>query len=86
MVTSRRKKMIFHLHTSTLPSMVIFGFLGEIDYMKAKVQPRKLTVEATVIRADGTKEDLGVIAGWERNVFKRALMRIRYKGRITWQR
>lgn len=34
--------------------------------MEAKIQPR-VTIEAVVIRADGTRENLGVIADSEDN-------------------
>jgi len=32
---------------------------------------KSIEIEATVIRADGTKEPLGVIASWHRNPFVR---------------
>ncbi|HEY9273636.1 hypothetical protein [Achromobacter sp.] len=50
---------------------------------------RETTVEARVIRADGTVEELGTIAYWHRSWFKRAAWRIkqlargRKPGRIT---
>jgi hypothetical protein len=36
-----------------------------------------MSVEAVVIRADGTREDLGQIAYWNRNPLKRLAWRIR---------
>jgi len=37
----------------------------------------QVTVEAKVIRADGRVDDLGTIAYWHRNPFKRLAWRIR---------
>ena len=37
----------------------------------------QVSVEAKVIRADGRVEDLGVVAFWHRNPFKRLAWRIR---------
>ena len=48
------------------------------------VQPAKqITLEAVVIRADGTREDLGTIARWHRNPLIRTIDRLRRIGRIT---
>lgn len=33
-------------------------------------------IQATVHRADGTTEEYGVIAGWDRNIFKHVLLQI----------
>ncbi len=35
------------------------------------------TIAAVVIRADGTKEDLGVVSYWHRNPLKRLLWRVK---------
>lgn len=42
---------------------------------------QSVTVEAVVIRADGTREDLGRVAYWHRNWFRRVLWRISREGR-----
>lgn len=34
-------------------------------------QPREASIEATVIRADGTREELGVVSYYHRNPLKR---------------
>ena len=34
--------------------------------------PAGVTIEARVIRADGSAEDLGVVAYWDKNPLKRA--------------
>jgi hypothetical protein len=39
--------------------------------------PESMTLEATVIRADGSREVLGTIAYWHRNPFKRLLWRMK---------
>lgn len=41
-----------------------------------------ISLEAVVIRADGRREDLGVIAEWDKSRFKRLLYRLRGKGRV----
>lgn len=48
-------------------------------------KPRAAEVQAVVIRADGTREDLGVIAYWHRNPLKRLWFFIRKNllGRIV---
>ncbi len=35
------------------------------------------TIEAVVIRADGTRENLGEVSYWHRNPFKRLLWRVK---------
>ncbi len=49
----------------------------------ASIPVRKQTVEAVVIRADGTVENIGVVAYWHRSRLMRALWRIRqfWRGR-----
>lgn len=37
---------------------------------------KSVTVEATVIRADGTREELGVIAYWHKNPLRRLLFKL----------
>jgi len=39
--------------------------------MFAKTPARELSIEAVVIRADGTREDLGTVSYWHRNPLKR---------------
>ena len=40
-------------------------------------QPTSVSVEARVIRRDGTVEELGTLAYWHRNPIRRALWRLR---------
>lgn len=42
--------------------------MGEIN---AKGDLQELSIEAVVIRADGTKEDLGTVSYWHKSKFKR---------------
>lgn len=44
------------------------------------------TVEAVIIRADGTREDLGVIDYWHQNPLKRLEWKVKCiaKGVLTW--
>lgn len=49
----------------------------------AKQPAKQVTLEATVIRADGTRQDLGMIARWHRNPLIRLADRLRRIGRIT---
>jgi hypothetical protein len=44
---------------------------------------REATIEVTVIRADGTREEHGVVSYWHKNPLKRALWALRRK---AWQR
>lgn len=48
-----------------------------------RVPVKSVALEATVIRADGSTEPLGVIAAWHRNPLKRLWLRLRRKGRVT---
>lgn len=41
-----------------------------------------VTIEATVIRANGSREDLGVIARYDRNPLRRLLNRVRGLGSV----
>lgn len=47
--------------------------------MDAKIGGRVVrnVIEAKIIRADGTIEDLGVVGYWHRNPFKRWMFRVR---------
>lgn len=55
-----------------------------MSIMSATTGASQITVEARVIRADGTVEDLGQIAYWHRNPLKRLAWRIRRLfGRIS---
>lgn len=43
--------------------------------MDAKGGLRQVTIEAVVIRADGTKEDRGVVSYWHKNPLRRLAWR-----------
>jgi hypothetical protein len=45
-------------------------------------KPRSITVEAVVTRADGTVEDLGVVAYYHRNPLRRLIARMRGVGKV----
>ena len=45
----------------------------------AKSQIKEASIAAVVIRADGTREDLGVVSYWHVNPWKRLLWRLRGK-------
>lgn len=47
--------------------------------MKVPINAKEATIEAVVIRADGTRTNLGVIAEWHRNPLKRMAANIRRK-------
>ena len=42
-------------------------------------KPRELELSVVVIRADGTREDLGTVARWQRNPLKRWALALRHK-------
>jgi hypothetical protein len=44
----------------------------------AKSNVQEITIEAVVIRADGTREDLGTVSYWHKNPFKRLLWRLKH--------
>lgn len=44
--------------------------------MTANAKPR-VTIEAVITRADGTKIDMGIIASTKENIFKKLLRRIK---------
>lgn len=48
----------------------------ELSDLSAKGQVKEASIEAVVIRADGTREDLGTIAYWHKNPVRRLLWRI----------
>lgn len=45
----------------------------------------QITLQAKVIRANGTEEDLGVVAEWDRRWWKRLLIRLRGSGRVHYE-
>jgi hypothetical protein len=45
--------------------------------MDAKGKPQEITWEAVVIRKDGTREDLGEIAYWNKSPLKRLAHKLR---------
>jgi len=45
--------------------------------VSAVVPLKEASIEAVVIRADGTREDLGVVSFYSRNPVKQALWRLR---------
>lgn len=47
--------------------------------MDAKTDIQEASIEAVVIRKDGTREDLGVVAYYHRNPLKRAMWALRQK-------
>jgi hypothetical protein len=51
--------------------------------LHGKSPVKQMTLEAVVIRADGTREDLGRIAYWHKNPLRRFLARLRGQGRIA---
>ena len=48
--------------------------------MEAKSELREASIAAVVIRADGTREDLGVVSYWHKNPLKRLLWRLTHRG------
>ncbi len=48
--------------------------------MDAKGGLREVTIEATVIRADGKVEELGVVSSWHKNPVVRLVRKLRRKG------
>lgn len=47
--------------------------------MKTKAKPRVI-VKATIIRKDGTREDLGVISDSKENIFKKLIRKVKCDG------
>lgn len=43
----------------------------------AKAGIKSASIEAVIIRADGTREDLGTVSYWHKNPLRRALWRIK---------
>jgi len=48
-----------------------------MSVVDAKGEAKELVIEAIVIRADGTREDLGTVAYWHRNPIKRLIHHLR---------
>lgn len=44
---------------------------------EAKSPFSQVSIEAVVIRADGTREDLGVVSYWNKNPLRRLIWRMR---------
>jgi len=53
------------------------GSLPRFDMMKVKAGVKSATIHAVITRADGTKEDLGVIAEYKRPLLVRVLKWLR---------
>lgn len=51
--------------------------------MDTEARVKRMTLEAVVIRADGSREDLGTIAYWDRRWYRRLWARMTGKGRIA---
>lgn len=49
--------------------------------MDAKGGATEVSIAAVVIRADGTKEDLGVVSYWHKNPLKRLAWRLKNRGK-----
>ena len=49
----------------------------------AKSGVQEASIAAVVIRADGTREDLGVVSYWHRSPLRRLAHRLRQQGRIS---
>jgi hypothetical protein len=47
--------------------------------MHAKTDVKEATISAVVIRADGTREELGVVSAYYKNPVKRALWALKQK-------
>jgi hypothetical protein len=47
--------------------------------VEAKSKISQTSIEAVVIRADGTRENLGTVSYWNKNPFRRLLWRLRGK-------
>ena len=45
--------------------------------MEAKSEIKQATIEAVVIRADGTREELGTISYWHKNPIRRLLWKLK---------
>jgi hypothetical protein len=50
---------------------------GHTPMADATSYVQEASIEITVIRADGTREDLGVVSYWNKNPLKRLLWRIK---------
>lgn len=47
--------------------------------MEARKDVKQITLEAVVIRADGTREDLGVVSYWHKNPLRRLAFKLKRK-------
>lgn len=47
--------------------------------LTARGKPREAVIEAVIRRADGTVEDLGVVAYWHRNPLRRLWWRLTHR-------
>lgn len=47
--------------------------------MDAKTDVQEASIEVTVIRADGSREEHGVVSYWNRNPLKRAMWALKQK-------
>jgi hypothetical protein len=51
--------------------------MNESGNLAVGLRPARIEIEAVVIRSDGRREDLGVVAYWHRSVLLRAFWRVR---------
>jgi hypothetical protein len=56
---------------------VYLGRFGPPTEVRAKAPVSELSIEAVVIRADGTREDLGIVSYWHKNPLRRLAWRVR---------
>ncbi len=42
-------------------------------------QIKRATIEATIIRADGTREEYGIVSGYDKNIFKHIYLQLSIK-------
>lgn len=47
--------------------------------VEARKDVKQITLEAVVIRADGTREDLGVVSYWHKNPLRRLAFKLKRK-------
>lgn len=47
--------------------------------MQAKQELSEASIEAVIIRADGTREELGVVSYWHRNPLRRLWWRLTHR-------
>lgn len=51
----------------------------------ARGKAKRITVEATIIRADGTREELGEVAHWDRSRVRQAVWEMKNAAREGWR-